>query len=215
MSSKENIETYTIEQKIEGYRLFSDIRYSYRIKDHENKLVSCCQVFGSCSKEPVFFRSDFSSNEIQFRMEPEAKLFSITYHLYCPVQNIFFAHIKSKMGETWQLFDSDDCELFNIVFPTDIEKRGVNSRNTDEIIDYVVIQDKNILGGITIDLQNEIKQKNNHKEYSNKIYNPTSCKFMFKLKPKELKLDPRTLWATTIVLHEPYKITPYPTFRLV
>ena len=56
MSLRGNIETYTLEQKIEGYKLFSDTSYRYRIRNRENMLVSFCQVSGSCSKEPVIFK---------------------------------------------------------------------------------------------------------------------------------------------------------------
>jgi len=105
MSLRGNIETYTLEQKIEGYKLFSDTSYSYRIRNRENMLVSFCQVSGSCSREPVIFKPYYSSNEIQFKMETEFKLFSATHHLYCTTQNNFFAHIKSKIGGTLALAD--------------------------------------------------------------------------------------------------------------
>ena len=91
MSGRENFEIYSFEQKIEEYKLLSDTNYSYRISDCDNKLVSCCQVIGSCLKEPVLFKPYFSSNEIQFKMEAEVKLFSKTFHLFCTAQNDFFA----------------------------------------------------------------------------------------------------------------------------
>jgi hypothetical protein len=215
MSLRGNIETYTLEQKIEGYKLFSDTSYSYRIRNRENMLVSFCQVSGSCSKEPVIFKPYFSSSEIQFKMETEFKLFSATHHLYCTTQNNFFAHIKSKIGGTWQIFFSSDSKPLNLVFSRDIIKRKVKAFNADKMVDYLLIREKKIVGGIIRDIQNEITQNNDLKENSRNNFDPTPCKLILKLKPEVLKLDLRALWAATVVLQESYKIAPLPAVHLV